>query len=32
MMDFSFEVLNNRLREISFLNAGLAVSLEGRTG
>ena len=28
MTDFSFEVLNNRLREISFLNAGLEVSLE----
>jgi DNA gyrase subunit B len=28
MTDFSFEVLNNRMREISFLNAGLEVSLE----
>ena len=28
MTDFSFEVLNNRLREISFLNAGLEVTLE----
>ena len=27
MTDFSFEVLNNRLREISFLNAGLEVEL-----
>ena len=32
MTDFSFEVLNNRLREISFLNAGLAVSLEDERG
>jgi DNA gyrase subunit B len=32
MMDFNFEVLNNRLREISFLNAGLEVSLEDERG
>jgi DNA gyrase subunit B len=32
MTDFSFEVLNNRLREISFLNAGLEVSLEDERG
>ncbi len=32
MMDFSFEVLNNRLREISFLNAGLEVMLEDERG
>jgi DNA gyrase subunit B len=32
MTDFSFEVLNNRLREISFLNAGLAVILEDERG
>lgn len=32
MMDFSFEVLNNRLREISFLNAGLEVVLEDERG
>ncbi len=32
MINFSFEVLNNRLREISFLNAGLAVSLEDERG
>jgi len=25
--DFSFDILNNRLREISFLNAGLAIEL-----
>ncbi|MFW6050874.1 MAG: DNA topoisomerase (ATP-hydrolyzing) subunit B [Myxococcota bacterium] len=25
---FSFDILNNRLREISFLNAGLAIALE----
>jgi DNA gyrase subunit B len=32
MTDFSFEVLNNRLREISFLNAGLEVVLEDERG
>ncbi|MDH3623881.1 MAG: DNA topoisomerase (ATP-hydrolyzing) subunit B [Myxococcales bacterium] len=32
MTDFSFEVLNNRLREISFLNAGLEVTLEDERG
>jgi DNA gyrase subunit B len=32
MTDFSFEVLNNRLREISFLNAGLEVLLEDERG
>ena len=32
MTEFSFEVLNNRLREISFLNAGLEVSLEDERG
>jgi DNA gyrase subunit B len=32
MTNFSFEVLNNRLREISFLNAGLEVSLEDERG
>ncbi|TFH30214.1 MAG: DNA gyrase subunit B, partial [Myxococcales bacterium] len=32
MTDFSFEVLNNRLREISFLNAGLEVSIEDERG
>jgi len=32
MTEFSFEVLNNRLREISFLNAGLVVSLEDERG
>jgi DNA gyrase subunit B len=32
MTDFSFEVLNNRLREMSFLNAGLLVSLEDERG
>ncbi len=32
MMDFSFDVLNNRLREISFLNAGLEVNLEDERG
>ena len=32
MTDFSFEVLNNRLREMSFLNAGLEVSLEDERG
>ncbi len=32
MTDFSFEVLNNRLREISFLNAGLEVILEDERG
>ena len=32
MTDFSFEVLNNRLREISFLNAGLEVNLEDERG
>ncbi|MGB8328914.1 MAG: DNA topoisomerase (ATP-hydrolyzing) subunit B [Polyangiales bacterium] len=32
MTDFSFEVLNNRLREISFLNAGLVVTLEDERG
>jgi DNA gyrase subunit B len=34
-VDFSFEILNNRLREIAFLNAGLSVVFEdervGRT-
>jgi DNA gyrase subunit B len=30
--DFSFEVLNNRLREMSFLNAGLEVTLEDERG
>ncbi len=30
--DFSFEVLNNRLREISFLNAGLEVDLNDERG
>jgi DNA gyrase subunit B len=32
MTEFSFEVLNNRLREISFLNAGLEVTLEDERG
>jgi DNA gyrase subunit B len=32
MTDFSFDVLNNRLREISFLNAGLEVVLEDERG
>ncbi|MDH3200366.1 MAG: DNA topoisomerase (ATP-hydrolyzing) subunit B [Myxococcales bacterium] len=32
MTDFSFEMLNNRLREISFLNAGLEVTLEDERG
>jgi len=32
MTNFSFEVLNNRLREISFLNAGLEVVLEDERG
>jgi DNA gyrase subunit B len=32
MTDFSFEILNNRMREISFLNAGLEVSLEDQRG
>jgi len=32
MTDFSFEVLNNRLREISFLNAGLELLLEDERG
>jgi DNA gyrase subunit B len=32
MMDFSFDVLNNRLREVSFLNAGLEVTLEDERG
>jgi len=32
MTEFSFEVLNNRLREISFLNAGLEISLEDERG
>ena len=32
MTTFSFEVLNNRLREMSFLNAGLEVSLEDERG
>jgi DNA gyrase subunit B len=32
MTSFSFEVLNNRLREISFLNAGLEVVLEDERG
>jgi DNA gyrase subunit B len=32
MTDFTFEVLNNRLREISFLNAGLEVTLEDERG
>jgi DNA gyrase subunit B len=32
MTDFSFDVLNNRLREISFLNAGLEVTLEDERG
>ncbi|MGB8223654.1 MAG: DNA topoisomerase (ATP-hydrolyzing) subunit B [Polyangiales bacterium] len=32
MTEFSFEVLNNRLREISFLNAGLTVTLEDERG
>ncbi len=32
MTDFSFDVLNNRLREISFLNAGLEVALVDERG
>ena len=32
MVDFSFDVLNNRLREISFLNAGLEVTLADERG
>jgi DNA gyrase subunit B len=28
--DYSFDILNNRLREISFLNAGLEIILEDR--
>ncbi len=32
MTEFSFDTLNNRLREIAFLNAGFIVSLEDERG
>jgi len=31
-IDFSWDVLNNRLREISFLNAGLTIDLRDESG